>query len=605
VSAVPSSTLPPRDTVLAPPADDPAAGASPPEQPDEVRRASMRSLFAYVLDQRRLVVLVVVLSLVTAAVALAQPVLVGRIITAVGDSAPLGTLPWLLGALVIVGGVLGGVQQYLVQRTAEGAVRTARLRLVAHILRLPVPELDRRRVGDLVSRVSSDTGVVRAMLTQGFVESVAGVFTLVGAMIAMALIDPLLLGVAFVVSLLAVVVVVGVTSRIERATLELQGAVGALSASVDRAVRATRTIRAANATASEVAKVHADVERTWQVGLRVARVTALVAPASSIAMHVCFFAVLGLGGLRVASGAVSVADLVSFILFLFLMIMPLGQLFGTISAIGEALGGMGRIEEILALPVEEDEGPQGPAASGGIELDEVSFAYGDDEPPVLDGVSFAVQPGQRVAVVGPSGAGKSTILSLLVRFYDPTSGAIRIGGQDVRDLTRAQVRAAIGYVEQDSPALAGTLRDNLTLARPDATDDECRTALAEVNLLGVLDRSDQGLDAEVGEAGVLLSGGERQRLAVARALLGRPQVLLLDESTSNLDGMNETRLRETVDRAAHGCTLVVVAHRLATVVDSDVILVLDGGRLVASGQHADLLERSELYQQLAEHQLLA
>ncbi|WP_435738251.1 ABC transporter ATP-binding protein [Cellulosimicrobium sp. PMB13] len=596
------------------PATAPARPVAPAAAVVPTRRARLRDLFGHVAEQRGIVLVVVVLSVVSAGVALCQPLLVGEVIDRVGDGTPLGALPWVLAAFVLVGGVLGGVQQYLVQRTAEGVIRSSRRQLVGHILRLPVAEVDRRRVGDLVSRVSNDTTVVRNMLSQGFVESVAGVFTLVGAIVAMVLLDPLLLLVALVVSVLAVVVVVGVTQRIERASLGLQDAVGSLSAAVDRAVRALRTIRAANATEAEVERVGEETEKAWRVGLAVARVTALVAPVSSIAMQVTFLSVLGLGGLRVASGALSVAELVSFILFLFLLIMPLGQLFGTVSAIGEALGGLSRIHEVLDLEAEDDTAGDLAAASRvgalpRLELDGVSFSYraeGDDAPrQVLDDVSFTVRPGQRVALVGPSGAGKSTVLSLLVRFFDPDSGAVRLDGVDLRDLPRRVVRARMGYVEQDAPVLAGTLRDNLTIAAPDADDDACRRALAAVNLEGVVDRSPLGLDAEVGEGGVLLSGGERQRLAVARAMLGRPGVLLLDESTSNLDGLNELQVREHIDTVAAGCTLLVVAHRLATVVDSDLILVVDSGRLVASGTHAELVRSSELYRRLAEHQLIA
>jgi ATP-binding cassette subfamily B protein len=219
-------------------------------------------------------------------------------------------------------------------------------------------------------------------------------------------------------------------------------------------------------------------------------------------------------------------------------------------------------------------------------------------------VSFSAERGKRTALVGPSGAGKSTILALIERFYDPTAGVVRVDGVDIRSLDRAQLRSQIGYVEQDAPVLAGSIRQNLLLASPNASDEDCIRVLHDVNLTEVLDRNEKGLDAAVGEDGVMLSGGERQRLAIARALLAAPPILLLDESTSSLDGLNEQLLREAIDAVAENRTLIVIAHRLSTVVDSDSIVVLDHGRVAGVGTHSELVESTPLYRELAKHQLL-
>jgi ATP-binding cassette subfamily B protein len=483
-----------------------------------------------------------------------------------------------------------------------------------------------------------------------------------------------------------VVLVTVLSRRIRVASRKAQAKVGELAAAVERAISSVRTVRAANATDREVAEVDVAAVGAWQMGIRVAKISALVVPVAGIAMQVAFLTVLGVGGYRVADGAITVASLVSFILFLFLMIMPLGQAFGAISSVNAALGALGRIQEIIVLPSEgENDRDIAPLHSQSAEagmllkksknaltFQKVSFSYPlpavtDDEqteiddavdaaaraqrkaagrtsrasrdnatrspgsshsdatrplssshserietpaeapqvaPVILSGVSFTLPHGQRTALVGPSGSGKSTMLNLIERFYDPSSGVIKLGSVDIRELTREDLRSQIGYVEQDAPVLAGSLADNLRIAKPDATDDECRAVLKEVNLSSIVKRSRDGINAAVGEEGIMLSGGERQRLAIARALLAAPPILLLDESTSSLDGANEQMMREAIDRVSIDRTLLIIAHRLSTVVDCDQIIVLENGKVVGIGTHSELVKSTPLYRELAKHQLL-
>ncbi len=604
-------------------------------------RATFRQLLPFIFEHRPVLIWVAVLSVVGALTSLAQPLLVAQVITIVEAGQPLGWIVWGLIALVIVSGIISGYQHYLLQRTGEGVVLSSRKRLVAKLLHLPIAEFDTRRTGDLVSRVGSDTTMLRAVLTQGLVEAIGGTVTFIGALIAMLVIDPVLLGLTVLVIAIAITTVTLLSGRVREASHQAQEKVGDVAASVERAISAVRTIRAAGATDREITAVDAEAEGAWQMGVKVAKISALIVPIAGIAMQVSFLVVLGVGGFRVASGAITVADLVAFILFLFMMILPLGQAFGAVTSVNMALGALGRIQEILDLPDEDaydrDLAPValmvGEANDGvlpdaaAIEFDDVHFAYAatrqdpadpandsaDEhlpEPnvtarqPVLRGVSFRVPRGQRIALVGPSGAGKSTILALVERFYDPSVGAVRMGGLDLRALDRRELRAQIGYVEQDAPVLAGSLRDNLKLGSPDATDAECEQVLRAVNLGSVLDRDPAGLDAAVGEDGIMLSGGERQRLAIARALLAAPPILLLDESTSSLDGLNERMMREAIDAVSAGRTLIVIAHRLSTVIDSDRIVVVEDGRVIGEGTHAELVESVPLYRDLAAHQLL-
>jgi ATP-binding cassette subfamily B protein len=611
-------------------------------------RATFRQLLPFLFEHKKVLALVAVLSIVGAAASLAQPLLVGQVISQVQKGRALGALVWLLVALVIVASVISGYQHYLLQRTGTAVVYSSRRQLIARILHLPISEFDARRTGDLVSRVGTDTTLLYAVLTQGLADAVGGAILFVGALIAMLIIDPLLLLLIVLVIGGSVVAVVLLSGRIRTASAAQQHKVGELASGIERGISSIRTVRASGATERETDAVDGLAGEAYGLGVRIAKISSMVVPVAGIALQVSLLVVLGVGGFRVASGALSIASLVTFIMFLFMLVMPLGQAFGAITSVNQALGALGRIQEILDLPTETEHDDADAAATAApvvgapaIEFREVRFRYPDaviaareaaakeaqtllvdahleraasDSPAsptpaeldrsVLKGVSFAVPRGSRVALVGPSGAGKSTILSLIERFYDPTAGSIRLAGHDVRAYPRQQLRAQFGYVEQDAPTLAGTLAENLRLAAPDATDADCERVLRSVNLGDVLERSPLGLEAPVGEDGVMLSGGERQRLAIARALLTEAPILLLDESTSSLDGVNEQRMREAIDAAAEDRTLVVIAHRLSTVVDSDIIVVLQDGRVIGQGTHSDLVESTPLYRDLAKHQLL-
>ncbi|WP_442574965.1 ABC transporter ATP-binding protein [Microbacterium sp. F51-2R] len=631
--------------------------------PQEGPRASLKQLFPFLLEHKRVLTLVAILSVIGAAATLAQPLFVGVLIGRVEANQPLGLLVWGIVALVIVASLISGYQHYLLQRTGTAVVYSSRRKLIGRILHLPISEFDARRTGDLVSRVGTDTTLLYAVLTQGLADAVGNSLVFVGALIAMAIIDPVLLGLIVIVIGGSIAVVGVLSGRIRRATKDQQEKVGELASGVERAIGSIRTVRASGASDREERALGGLAEDTYDQGVRIAKVSALIVPVAGIALQLSLLVVLGVGGLRVASGAIPVAALVTFVMFLFLLVAPLGTFFGAITSVNQALGALGRIQEILDLPTEtqadaaiaatvrerEAEASVAPTAPA-LEFRDVHFRYpeavvaarrkaedaalaalddahvdksvaddlrrlaeGEGQPPaseqdaaaeVLRGVSFSVPRGARVALVGPSGAGKSTTLALIERFYDPTSGAVLLGGEDVRTLDRGALRAQLGYVEQDAPTLAGTIGENLRLASPAASDADCERVLRAVNLGEVLERSPLRVDAPVGESGVMLSGGERQRLAIARALLAAPPILLLDESTSSLDGLNEQRMRDAIDAVATGRTLVVIAHRLSTVVDSDHIVVMDHGRVVGQGTHSELVETTPLYRDLARHQLL-
>jgi len=574
-------------------------------------RAKLTDLLPYLKDHRRTLALALALSVLGSLLALGQPLLIGQLITAVQESLDTSVLAWLIVVLVITSALVNGFQYYLLYKTGEGVVLSTRKALVARMLRLPIWQYDRRRIGDLVSRVGSDSTLLKAVLTQGLVDALGGLIQFVGAIVVMAFIDPILLGTTLVVVSIAVGAISLTGRRIRSATTKAQMRVGEMSAAVERALSAIRTIRASRAEKRETEEIYKNAEAAYDQGVSIARLSAVVAPIAQVAFNSAFIIVLGLGGLRVANGSTTIASLVTFVILLVFMIGPLISAFGAYTSIMGALGALARIKEIMDLDEEDtgsDKVPRKSTNSTAIEFQNVHFHYAPDEGEeadgIIKGIDIKIARGARVALVGPSGAGKSTIFSLIERFYEPTEGRILLDGQPVTEFSRESLRQQLGYVEQDAPVLAGSLKDNLLLGKADATDEELESVLRQVNLSEVLKRDTKGLGAQVGEDGIMLSGGERQRLAIARALLASPEILLLDESTSALDGPNEQRMREAIDAVAHDRTLLVIAHRLSTVVDSDQIIVLEHGKVVGIGTHSELVKTTPLYADLAKHQLL-
>jgi ABC-type multidrug transport system fused ATPase/permease subunit len=571
------------------------------------RRIDLRALLPYLRPHRGVLLLVAALSLAGTLATLLQPLLTRAVLDAIGDSEPAGRFVAGLVALLAVVAGLNAVRDYLLQRTAEGVVLASRRTLAGHLLRLPIAEYDGRRTGDLLSRVGADTTLLRAVVTSGLIDMASGMIMIAGAVIAMVLLDPLMFTVTAGGVVLALSGGMVVARRVRPASRAAQERIGEMTATVERALTAARTIRASRAEERETGAVGAAAEAAYRAGLRAARLQAWIGPIGVAAIQGAFLLVLGIGGARVAEGSLSVGDLVAFVLFLFFLVMPLGRVLNVYTQLQMGLAALERIHEVLDLPLEPDApqpAPRPVEAAPAVEFAGVDFAYGDG-PPVLRQVSFAVPVGTRTALVGPSGAGKSSVLALVERFYEVDAGAVRVDGVDVRRLPREVLRGRLGYVEQEAPVLAGTLRANLLLTVPAATDAELLAVLDAVNLGDLVARTRDGLDAQVGEGGVLLSGGERQRLAIARTLLASPPILLLDEPTSNLDARNEAALRAAIDAVSTDRTMIIVAHRLSTVIDADQIVVVDGGRVVAVGRHAELLDTSPLYRELAMHQFLA
>jgi len=538
---------------------------------------------------------------------------VNDLVDSAGSAQGIGYLPVLIILVLIIGAILNGIQQYFIQKVAESVARDARTQLVRKILRIPLDALEKYTKGDILSRVINDTMLLRRCLTEGFVQSFVGVFTLIGAVIGMFFIDPLLLAISAVISLLAVVSVTMATSKVEKSSAQMQQAVGELSSDVSSVLEASSLVRTENAAGHQFKRLQQKVDNAWLKGIGVARLVALITPISAVAMQITFLVVLGVGGVRVANGIITVGNLVSFVMFLVMMIMPLGYIFGTMSNIAEASGGITRIQEILGIPDEYPEQLETYHENRDIRsilLDNVSFKYGAEpeegaSPYLISGMTLSIAPGEKIAIVGPSGSGKSTLLRLIARLYEISGGNLLYSGTASSDISIPAVRAKIGLVQQESPLILGTLLDNVYISGRGTDSAAAHRILKDLGLEKVLERSGHGVDLNIGGSGTSLSGGEKQRLAIARVILKNPQVYLLDEFTSQLDGISEELVVSVLNNnAAPESTMIMVAHRMSTVVNADMIYVMDHGRIVAQGTHDILMEFSPLYRELVSHQLI-
>ncbi|MFH9422801.1 ABC transporter ATP-binding protein [Streptomyces sp. NPDC017529] len=587
---------------------DPAPeGPPPPRLP--VRR-TWQVLYGHIRPHRPAIALGGFLTLIGTATGLAQPMAAKVLVERLGGGESITALLVLLTVLVVAGSALEAFGAYVLERTAESVVLAARRQLVARLLRLRMPEVDRSRPGDLMSRVTSDTTLLRAITTQSLVSAGTGSVTLIGSVVLMALLDPVLLGVTVGVIVLIGSVLALVMPQISKATKRAQEAVGAISTALERTFGAFRTVKASGAEPREAAAIEEAAREAWRGGLRAAKWQSVAMSSVGLAVQLSFLAVLGVGGARVASGASDIATLVAFLLYLFYLIDPISRLVEAASSYQVGSAAVARMAEAEALETEPETAPAGTVrdastAPASVAFEKVTFRYRPELPPVHHGVDFAVPGGGTTAFVGPSGAGKTTVFGLLERFYEADGGRVLVDGTDVRDWPLDRLRSLIGYVEQDAPVLAGTLRENLLYAAPDATGEQLGRVLVRTRLDGLVARLPDGLDTPVGHRGSKLSGGERQRVAIARALLREPRLLLLDEATSQLDAVNEMALRETVAEAARTATVLVVAHRLSTVTLADRIVVMEAGRVRAVGTHEELVATDPLYAELAATQFLA
>lgn len=545
-------------------------------------------------------------SLITTLVGLSIPLLTREMVDGFSVNSISFLLILVIGVVFIVQALLDGLSTYLLAYVGQKIVADLREKMWFKLLRLPVRYFDKKTSGESVSRVINDTGIVKGLISEHFPQFIMGIITIVGAVTILLVMDwrmTILMLIAVPITTLTLFPLGKKMSRISRG---LQDETAKFTGEIQQTLGEIRLMKASNAEFAEENKGIAGIGKLFNYGLREARIFALIGPIIYLVIMVVIVIIIGYGGIRVEEGSMTTGSLVAFLLYLFQIIFPITSFAMFFTQLQKAKGATERIIEILELQLEEGQtGIEMDIANLPIHVCDVCFAYSEEEP-VLKNISFNVQPGSLIAFAGPSGGGKTTIFGLLERYYEPTSGEIRIGQTPIKDLSIRSWRRQIGYVSQDSPMMAGTIRENLCYGLEDAEDisDERLWEVAQMAYADeFLKEFPKQLLTEVGERGIKLSGGQRQRIAIARAFLRDPKILMMDEATASLDSQSEGIVQQALMRLMEGRTTFVIAHRLSTIVHSDQILFIDKGELTGIGSHKELVNTHELYKQFAEQQL--
>jgi ATP-binding cassette subfamily B protein AbcA/BmrA len=511
-----------------------------------------------------------------------------------------------IGAAFIIQALISGISIYLLSYVGQKVVARLRNRMWVKLIRLPVSYFNKQSSGQTVSRVVNDTSIVRDLISNHFPQFITGIISIIGAIVILLVMDwkMTLLMLISVPITLAIMMPLG--RKMAKISRGLQDETATFTGHITQTLSEIRLMKSSTAEQNEEEKGISGIDKLLGFGLREARIFSLIGPTMYLILMVVIVMIIAYGGMRVANGTMSTGSLVAFLLYLFQIIMPITSFAMFFTQLQKAKGATERIIEILDQPLEEgQDGIEMDISNQPISIENVSFSYSEEEP-VLQNITLEAQPGQMIALAGPSGSGKTTMFGLLERFYEPTTGEIRIGDTSINKISLKSLRSQIGYVSQESAMMAGTLRENLCygLENVKSIPDERLWEVAKMAYADqFIEAFPKGLDTEVGERGVKLSGGQRQRIAIARAFLRDPKILMMDEATASLDSQSEGIVQQALTRLMEGRTTFVIAHRLSTIVDADKIIFIEKGSVTGIGTHDELTQSHSLYREFAEQQL--
>ncbi len=569
------------------------------------KKMNWRGLSKLIRDtnpSKPLVALAIALSMIGTVAGLIVPFFTKNLVDQLSGSSLSSGVITLLIAAFVVQAIFSGLSMYLLLYIGETVVARLRERLMKKVLSLQISYFDSNRVGDTTSRIVNDTGVIKDLVSNHLISLLTSTLSIVGSIGILLYLDWKLTAILLAVVPIMMIGIRFIGKRMYKVSKGLQEETAKFTATITQVLSEVRLVKFSMAENVEEENGKNGIKNVFSYSMKEAKIYALLMPLMTLLLMGVLVVIVGYGGVRVSTGELSAGELVAFLLYLFQIIIPFSSMARFLTAIQKAMGATERLQFLLDHDSEERlSGDEVEDPAKLLSFHNVEFSYGKEL--VLKKASFEVPPGKITAIVGPSGSGKTTTFSLIERFYQPQKGEIALGGKNIHDFSLVSWRKQIGYVSQESPLIAGTIKENIVYGlEEDISDEKIEEAAKQAFALPFIQDLPNGFETEIGERGIKLSGGQRQRIAIARAIVRNPYILLLDEATSSLDSTSEVQVQRALNNLMKGRTTIVIAHRLSTVVHADQILVMENGIVSDQGTHEELYMTSRLYKELAQQQ---